>query len=93
MFSYIFESKSYSDTSIGFMRSMGMNDEQIESVMSQREYEAHEGALNKRQEAYSNESDPLFIEWQYEKTPESEQLWRNKVLEIKARYPIGAADA
>ncbi len=93
MFSYIFESKSYSDTSVEFMRTLGMDDEQIESVLSQQRYEAYEGALKKRLNAYSSESDPLFIEWQYDKTPESEEVWRDKVLEIKARYPIGATDA
>jgi len=41
-----------------------------------------------RQTAYRAESDPLFLEWQYDQTPESEQLWRDKVAEIKARYPL-----
>lgn len=41
-----------------------------------------------RQVAYRAESDPLFLEWQYDQTPESEQVWRDKVAEIKARYPL-----
>lgn len=45
-----------------------------------------------RQAAYREESDSLFLEWQYDKTPESEQLWRNKVTEIKARYPFPTSE-
>lgn len=41
-----------------------------------------------RRSAYINESDPLFLEWQYDQTPEKEQAWRDKVAEIKARYPL-----
>ncbi|MCF2827065.1 MULTISPECIES: hypothetical protein [unclassified Pseudoalteromonas] len=43
---------------------------------------------NLRREAYKNESDPLYMEWQYDNTPESEQAWRDKVDEIKNRYPL-----
>lgn len=87
MFNYIFESKTYNDTSEDFMKSIGMNDEQIESVLNQKKYELGAGAIKNREIAYKKESDPLFIEWQYDKTPESEQIWRDKVLEIKAMYP------
>lgn len=38
--------------------------------------------------AYKEESDPLFIEWQYDKTEDKELVWRAKVDEIKARFPI-----
>ena len=38
--------------------------------------------------AYKEESDPLFIEWQYDKTDDKELVWRTKVEEIKARFPI-----
>ena len=41
-----------------------------------------------REDAYRTESDPLFMEWQYDKTAASEQAWRYKVAEIKARYPV-----
>ncbi|MEE7945128.1 hypothetical protein WOC35_19410 [Vibrio parahaemolyticus] len=44
--------------------------------------------LLSRQMAYKAESDPLYMEWQYDNTPESEQAWRTKVAEIKARYPL-----
>ena len=33
-------------------------------------------------------ADPLYLEWQYDKTPESEQVWRDNVSEIKAQLPI-----
>lgn len=38
--------------------------------------------------AYKAESDPLFIEWQYDKTDDKELVWRSKVEEIKSRFPI-----
>ncbi|WP_438461853.1 hypothetical protein [Marinomonas sp. PE14-40] len=38
--------------------------------------------------AYKSESDLLYMEWQFDHTPEAEQTWRNKVAEIKARYPL-----
>ncbi|MFZ3441136.1 hypothetical protein L2D37_25690 [Vibrio harveyi] len=41
-----------------------------------------------RQSAYKQESDPLYMEWQYDQTAESEKAWRDKVAEIKARYPL-----
>ncbi|MEQ3511952.1 hypothetical protein ABMY35_01085 [Pseudoalteromonas sp. BZB3] len=47
--------------------------------------------IQQRQQAYKQEADPLFIEWQFDQTPEAEQAWRAKVEEIKARYPKPAA--
>ncbi|WP_158161249.1 hypothetical protein [Grimontia hollisae] len=41
-----------------------------------------------RKAAYVTESDPLYMEWQFDKTPEKEHAWRDKVAEIKARYPL-----
>lgn len=94
MFKFIYEGNHHSDTSEAYMIALGMGAEQIESVLRQKEYEAGDGLIAKRKEAYALESDPLFLEWQYDKSPESEQRWRKKVLEIKERYPFGdAADA
>ncbi|MGL4711604.1 MAG: hypothetical protein ACRCWP_03305 [Shewanella sp.] len=93
MFNYIYESKTHTDTSEDYMLELGMNAETIESVLRQKEYEAGDCVIAKRKAAYALESDPLFLEWQYDKTPESEQRWREKVLEIKEKYPLGAADA
>ncbi|MBE3958890.1 hypothetical protein HJ141_22425 [Vibrio parahaemolyticus] len=45
-------------------------------------------AISSRQAAYKTESDPLYMEWQYDQTPESETAWRDKVAEIKSRHPL-----
>lgn len=39
MFTYIFKEKSYSNTDTEFMKSIGMTDEQIESILNQKEFE------------------------------------------------------
>ena len=88
MFNYIFGGKTHTDTSNNYMLAIGMSAEQIESVMSQKAYEEGEGAIVKRKAAYAKESDHLFLEWQYDKTPESEDAWRDKVAAIKLRFPI-----
>lgn len=44
--------------------------------------------IDLRVAAYQKESDPLYMEWQYDQTAEKEQAWRDKVAEIKARYPL-----
>ena len=88
MFNYIFEGKTHTDTSNDYMLKIGMDTEQIESVLRQKEYEEGDGAIAKRRAAYTQESDPLFLEWQYDKTPATEAKWRSKVLEIKSRYPV-----
>lgn len=88
MFTYIYKGKTHTDTSNDYMLSIGMSVEQIDSVMNQKSYEEGEGVIAKRKAAYAKESDPLFLEWQYDKTPESEEAWRDKVAEIKLRFPI-----
>ena len=88
MFNYIFKGKTHTDTSNDYMLEIGMNAEQIESVLNQKNYEEGEGVITKRKEAYARESDALFLEWQYDKTDESEKVWRDKVAEIKLRFPI-----
>jgi len=86
MFEYIFRGQAHSNTGIDHMKGLGMSSDQIDSVLQQKAYEAEEWA-EKRQQAYRLESDPLFIEWQHDSKPEQEQLWRDKVAEIKLRYP------
>ncbi|MBB1368654.1 hypothetical protein H5154_20140 [Pseudoalteromonas sp. SR44-5] len=44
--------------------------------------------LSERLAAYKAESDPLYMEAQFDGTPESLQKWRDKVSEIKTRYPL-----
>lgn len=41
-----------------------------------------------RAEAYRNESDPIFFE--YQRSERTMQDWLDKIAEIKARYPEGA---
>lgn len=41
-----------------------------------------------RRLAYLTDSDPLYMEWQYDKTDTKEKEWRAKVAEIKVRYPL-----
>ena len=39
---------------------------------------------SKRASAMKDEANPLFQQWQYDQTAESEQVWRSKVAEIDA---------
>lgn len=48
----------------------------------------NEESLKNRELAYKKESDPLYMEWQFDQTEESELAWRDKVAEIKARYSL-----
>lgn len=86
-FTYIFEAQTHSDTSSGYMNALGMTEEQIESVLLQQDFELSQNKT-KRVKAYKEESDGLYMEWQFDQTPEAEQAWRDKVVEIKNRYPL-----
>lgn len=86
-FHYIFAGATHHDASRHYMEQLGMNSEQIESVRSQYQYEV--GQVHElRRAAYAAESDQLYMEWQYDQTPEAEQAWRDQVAAIKARYPL-----
>ena len=87
---YLYDGVTHNNYDPEFMAGLGMSEETIASVMAQRDYELSAGQLALRQRAYEAESDQLFLEWQYDKTPEAETRWRDKVAEIKARYPIDA---
>ncbi|WP_367971710.1 hypothetical protein RJD38_21905 (plasmid) [Vibrio scophthalmi] len=93
MFIYIFKDTPHSDTSREYMLNLGMNTETIESVLQQKEFEEGQN-VGLRAKAYKRESDPLYIEWQYEletanpKADDFKQKWMDKVAEIKARYPL-----
>ena len=87
--SYLYDSKTYDNYDPTFMAELGMSDEVIASVTAQRDWDATEGQLARRKRRYETESDHHYLEWQYDKMPESEQVWRNKVSEIKAQLPIG----
>ncbi|MCF7515978.1 hypothetical protein L3V43_20585 [Pseudoalteromonas sp. L23] len=56
----------------------------IKAAMAKHELNT---VLQQRQQAYRAEADALFLAWQYDQTPEAEQAWRDKVAEIKQRYP------
>ncbi|MGI2192878.1 hypothetical protein ACRN9V_15680 [Shewanella baltica] len=90
-FTYLFNGVSHTDVSREYMNNLGMNTEQVNSVLAQRDFELSQN-INKRLDEYRAKSDPLYMEWQYDLTPESEQAWRDKVLQIKQRYPIALAD-
>lgn len=85
---YLYDGKHYDNYDPAFMAALGMKDDTIASVIAQRNYELGDGQLVKRQRAYVEESDSLFLEWQYDKTAAAEQAWRDKVAEIKLRYPV-----
>ena len=87
MNTYIFNGQSHSDFTNEYMIALGMNTEQMESVLNQKAFKLSQNVV-KRQVAYKSESDLLYMEWQFDHTPEAEQTWRNKVAEIKARYPL-----
>lgn len=59
--------------------------EQVEAAIAA---EALKEVHAARSEAYRRESDPLYLEWRYDQTPEAEQIWRDKVAEIKVRFPL-----
>lgn len=86
MFNYIFNGTTHTDCSIEYMQGIGMDKEQIDSVLAQKEFESGQW-VEKRQAAYREEADPLYIEWQYDQEPAQEQIWRDKVAEIKQRFP------
>jgi len=87
MNTYIVNGQTHSDFTDSYMLALGMNQEQIESVLNQKSFELSQNK-DKRQTAYKSESDPLYMEWQFDQTAESEQAWRDKVAEIKLRYPL-----
>lgn len=92
-FEYIHNKKVHTDTARQYMVNIGMGIDAIESVLQQKEYEAAQSA-GLRQQAYKRESDPLYIEWQYELEMENseasshKQAWLDSVAAIKQRYPL-----
>ncbi|WP_345861232.1 hypothetical protein [Shewanella algae] len=80
--------KTYLDITAEQLVQLGVPQNVIDAAKSEQERLDVEG---RRRVAYAAESDPLYMEWQYDNTPESEQAWRDKVAEIKARYPLPSA--
>jgi hypothetical protein len=46
-----------------------------------------QNCINQRQSAYKNESDPLYLEAIFDNDDNKMQSWKDKVQEIKERYP------
>ncbi|MDV2801619.1 hypothetical protein R0E53_29150 [Pseudomonas aeruginosa] len=75
----------FTECSADFLAANGVPAEVIASALAAQQLAEAQAA---RRAAYVSESDPLFLEWQYDQTPESEQAWRDKVAEIKDRHPL-----
>ncbi|MBB1406690.1 hypothetical protein H5079_13900 [Pseudoalteromonas sp. SG44-5] len=41
-----------------------------------------------RKRAYATTTDPLFMEWQYDQTPESKAAWVEAVAKVKLDFPF-----
>lgn len=68
---------------------LGFDELQADQMCNEAENHARlESVLLARRTLYVTEADPLFLEWQYDETPEKEKAWRDKVAEIKASYPL-----
>jgi len=57
----------------------------LDALAKENEYKE---IVSNRLTAYKTESDPLYMEAQFDGTPESFNVWKDKVTEIKARYPL-----
>ncbi|AZF46507.1 MULTISPECIES: hypothetical protein [unclassified Pseudomonas] len=69
--------------------SLGFSESRAEELCKEAESAAKlEEAITARRTLYATQADPLFLEWQYDETPEKEKAWRDKVAEIKASYPL-----
>ncbi|WP_262381926.1 hypothetical protein [Pseudomonas proteolytica] len=64
---------------------MGFSKAEVDTALQVEQ--AADIAFNRRL-AYRTDSDPLYMEWQYDQTETKEKAWRAKVAEIKARYPL-----
>lgn len=74
---------------ISVLVSLGFAEERAKELIATAQKEADLAfQVAARRAAYVAEADPLFLEWQYDETPEKEKAWRDKVAEIKALYPL-----
>ncbi|AUR88992.1 hypothetical protein NVP1137O_36 [Vibrio phage 1.137.O._10N.261.46.B5] len=93
MYSYIFKGKSHTNTSTSYMKSLGMNEDGIEAVLSHKGY-CDEKIFTDRANAYKKEADPLYIEWQKEVELGNENSesyrskWLDKCEEVKGRFKV-----
>ncbi len=69
--------------------SLGFSELRANELCEAAESDARlEEVITARRTLYMTQADPLFLEWQYDETPEKEKAWRDKVAEIKALYPL-----
>lgn len=76
---------AYSQCSRDYLVSQGVPVEIADAAEAAQQLEDMQVA---RRAAYAAESDPLYLEWQYDQTATAEKAWRDKVAEIKAKYPL-----
>lgn len=89
--------KKNGKTYIGFVvgspewEALDFSEQEKAAIIHQAQYDE---AVSLRMKAYTAESDPLRNEWKYEEetgNPNADQYkqkWLDKVVEIKARYPL-----
>ncbi|NWC92385.1 MULTISPECIES: hypothetical protein [unclassified Pseudomonas] len=74
---------------VEILKNLGFSVEQAEQLCIEAAKTTQlESSIAARRTLYVTEADPLFLEWQYDETPEKEKAWRDKVAEIKALYPL-----
>lgn len=74
---------------VDVLQNLGFSAAQAEALCAEAAKTTQlENAIAARRTLYMTEADPLFLEWQYDETPEKEKAWRDKVAEIKALYPL-----
>lgn len=74
---------------IEILKSLGFSAEQAAELCVEAAKTLQlENSIAARRTLYMTDADPLFLEWQYDETPEKEKAWRDKVAEIKALYPL-----
>lgn len=84
----IYNGARYQGYSESELKALNISDE---IILKAKENQILADVQEVRKLSYKNESDPLFLEWQYDQTAEKEQAWRDKVAEIKIRYPLPTA--
>ncbi|MBJ2242089.1 MULTISPECIES: hypothetical protein [Pseudomonas] len=80
-----FASRKYSECSYEYLVGVGVPVSIIDEALVAQHVVA---AQQVRRAAYIAEADPLYLEWQYDQKPASEKVWRDKVADIKARFPL-----
>lgn len=91
--SFKYDGKSYLNFMVGSdeWNALDIPEQDKATIIYQAKYDE---AVSLRMKAYAEESDPLRNEWKYEEetgnsdADQYKQKWLDKVVEIKARYPL-----